>query len=224
MKLKKNIMLAAVLTSFTVGTASAATIIPTNGFNVGTTLPNPDQWGQSYSVTAGGWTMAQTANGGGRIIIGNPIGYGGQATPQEGTGQAQFSNGANGNTTAQSLTHTANNTFSVGDEVTMLFYLAGRNGGDAAATLNVSLVGPDTFSLGSFTAVQGDTSWVLHTSSTATITTAGIYNVRFSFADAPSNTDRTTYLDSVSYSVVPEPSTALLGGLGVLALLRRRRA
>lgn len=220
----KNTRLAAVIATMAMAASShAATIIPTNGFNVGTTLPNPDQWGQNYSVTAGGWTMAQTANGGGRVIIGNPIGYGGQATPQEGTGQAQFSNGANSNTTAQSLTDTANNTFTVGDEVTMLFYLAGRAGGTAAATLNVSLVGADTISLGSFTAVQGDTNWVLTTSNTATITTAGIYNVRFSYANSPDSVDRTTYLDSVSYSVVPEPSTALLGGLGLLALLRRRR-
>jgi uncharacterized protein (TIGR03382 family) len=28
----------------------------------------------------------------------------------------------------------------------------------------------------------------------------------------------------VTFTAVPEPSTALLGGLGVLALLRRRRA
>ncbi len=168
--------------------------------------------------------MAQTASGAGRVVIGNPTGYGGQATPQAGSGQAQFSNGANAGTTAQSITDTANNSFTVGQEVTMLFYLAGRNGGDAAATLNVSLVGPDTFSLGSFTAVQGNTSWVLTTSNTATITTAGVYNVQFSYGNAADTVDRTTYLDSVSYSVVPEPSAALLGGLGMLCLLRRRRA
>jgi hypothetical protein len=30
-------------------------------------------------------------------------------------------------------------------------------------------------------------------------------------------------IDSISYSVIPEPSSALLGGIGMLALLRRRR-
>lgn len=33
-----------------------------------------------------------------------------------------------------------------------------------------------------------------------------------------------TYLDNASLSVVPEPGSAFLGGLGLLALLRRRRA
>jgi hypothetical protein len=31
------------------------------------------------------------------------------------------------------------------------------------------------------------------------------------------------YVDNLSVSVVPEPSTALLSGLGILAMLRRRR-
>lgn len=33
-----------------------------------------------------------------------------------------------------------------------------------------------------------------------------------------------TWYDGVGYEVVPEPSTALLGGIGLLVLLRRRRA
>ena len=37
-----------------------------------------------------------------------------------------------------------------------------------------------------------------------------------------SSADQVSF-SSVSYSVIPEPSTALLGGLGLLILLRRRR-
>ncbi|OYV04763.1 MAG: hypothetical protein CFE26_15145, partial [Verrucomicrobiales bacterium VVV1] len=33
----------------------------------------------------------------------------------------------------------------------------------------------------------------------------------------------TKYIDDVRVTIVPEPSAALLGGLGMLALLRRRR-
>jgi hypothetical protein len=33
-----------------------------------------------------------------------------------------------------------------------------------------------------------------------------------------------TAFDNVRFEVIPEPSAALLGGLGLLALLRRRRA
>lgn len=41
--------------------------------------------------------------------------------------------------------------------------------------------------------------------------------------DFPGNINRTWY-DGVGYEIVPEPSTALLGGLGLFGLLRRRRA
>lgn len=40
----------------------------------------------------------------------------------------------------------------------------------------------------------------------------------------PGNTESWTVLDNVSAMAVPEPSVALLGGLGLLGLLRRRRA
>ncbi|HSP41320.1 MAG TPA: hypothetical protein VLO11_00475 [Luteolibacter sp.] len=48
-------------------------------------------------------------------------------------------------------------------------------------------------------------------------------DVRF-FMTAPSGSGNDGFLDSVSVTVIPEPSAALLGGLGMLALLRRRRA
>ncbi len=41
--------------------------------------------------------------------------------------------------------------------------------------------------------------------------------------DNPGNVNRTWY-DGVGFSAVPEPSVTLLGGLGLLGLLRRRRA
>lgn len=42
--------------------------------------------------------------------------------------------------------------------------------------------------------------------------------------DNASSADATLALDNVRWTAVPEPSVALLGGLGVLGLLRRRRA
>jgi MYXO-CTERM domain-containing protein len=47
---------------------------------------------------------------------------------------------------------------------------------------------------------------------------------RISFSGGTvSNTDQITYLDNVAITGIPEPGAALLGGLGLLALLRRRR-
>lgn len=46
--------------------------------------------------------------------------------------------------------------------------------------------------------------------------------IRIAVPDANTIGDRIIF-DNVSFSVIPEPSTALLGGIGLLALLRRRR-
>jgi hypothetical protein len=56
-------------------------------------------------------------------------------------------------------------------------------------------------------------------------TYTNVTNVKFNDATYFSNDGADLMgLNEVRFTVVPEPSTALLGGLGVLALLRRRRA
>lgn len=47
--------------------------------------------------------------------------------------------------------------------------------------------------------------------------------LRVSFFEGTGSNGREVLIDSISYSVIPEPSSALLGGIGMLALLRRRR-
>jgi hypothetical protein len=55
---------------------------------------------------------------------------------------------------------------------------------------------------------------------TATADDSG--NIHVFIDDAPGNANRTWY-DGVGYEVIPEPGAALLGALGLLGLLRRRR-
>jgi MYXO-CTERM domain-containing protein len=93
----------------------------------------------------------------------------------------------------------------------------GSNNGNSV-TLNLSeafLGTPDVFSAGSTSIIIGDKSWAF---------------MGWTF-DSPineisivggSNTD-SWGIDTVSFTTVPEPGAALLGGLGMLTLLRRRR-
>jgi hypothetical protein len=221
MKFTKNILLAAALASFNVGSASGATVL-TDGFNNGAIT---DNWEANTTTASGQWSITQTT---GRTIAGNPFGYGGQPTaPQAGTGQAQFSNGWSGTGYSASIKDTTGYAFTVGQTVSLNFFMSGRNGADdGTLDLTVALIDVATDavinSFGTFSATDNDNSWQSKTTADYTIVTAGTYGVRFS--TVAEGGDRTTYLDSVSYNVVPEPSTALLGGLGVLALLRRRRA
>ncbi|HEX7262412.1 MAG TPA: PEP-CTERM sorting domain-containing protein, partial [Luteolibacter sp.] len=53
----------------------------------------------------------------------------------------------------------------------------------------------------------------------------GVERIRLTVAQGDTGTGQTAGgFDEVAFSSIPEPSAALLGGLGLLALLRRRRA
>jgi len=55
---------------------------------------------------------------------------------------------------------------------------------------------------------------------------SGVDAIRFNFFDPNGEAiERTVYreIDVIGTATIPEPSDALLGGLGLLALLRRRR-
>ena len=73
---------------------------------------------------------------------------------------------------------------------------------------------------------DGNTAWGVYSVNDAFVSQPnGFY--RFSFGAVSSSPDNTqgNFLDNVAFgvNVVPEPSTALLGAFGALALLRRRR-
>jgi hypothetical protein len=219
MQLKKPMKYASAIASLVLAASShAATTITTDGFNIGSIVET--DWTNGGTVTGGQWSL--TSSGGqSRVVVGNPYGYGGQATPQEGTGQAQFSNGWAGESFTATLTDTVGHYFTAGDQVAINFFSAARTGDSGPLGITVSLVGADTLSYGAFT--PASTSWGENTTSYFTIVNTGTYNVQF--ANVAQGGDRTTYLDSVSYKVeaIPEPTAALLGGLGMLCLLRRRR-
>lgn len=63
----------------------------------------------------------------------------------------------------------------------------------------------------------------LYEASLGTAVADGSGNINIFIDDAPGNANRTWY-DGVGFQLIPEPSVALLGAIGLLGLLRRRRA
>tara|TARA_B110000908_G_C10209349_1_gene429379 strand:- start:325 stop:975 length:651 start_codon:yes stop_codon:yes gene_type:complete len=215
-------MLAATLITFgsLAGGANAATIIATDNFD-GLTYTTETGWNGSGPATTGQWSVAATGGlGSGRTAVDNDsLGYTGVPTPQSGTGYGQFSNGFR-SAWVGTISDTAGHVFGVGDKVSIDFFAAQRTGsGELAFT--IALIGADTLNFaGSFAPTS--TSYDAFNTGEVTITTAGSYNVVFTSV-AQAN-DRTSFIDSVSYSVaVPEPSSTALLGLGGLALMLRRR-
>lgn len=74
---------------------------------------------------------------------------------------------------------------------------------------------------------SGPGSTRVEVTSTTGVIASGVDSIRFRLISAPDGLDNDTVYKEIDVfgtaTVVPEPSTALLGGLGVLALLRRRR-
>lgn len=104
----------------------------------------------------------------------------------------------------------------------------------AAATFDGSSTTPFTWSFsitratattvdlaGAFSGGDGNYSYAMNNPGVPT--TLFTYNVIGILFSNDLNLDQGTF-SNVQYSVIPEPSAALLGGLGMLVLLRRRRA
>jgi MYXO-CTERM domain-containing protein len=95
-------------------------------------------------------------------------------------------------------------------------------------TFTTSPLGVAIYNGASFDTVLGSTTYAAFDSGSKSITVnnvAGGAGIRIAFWQGDSPATTAAGLDNVAVSVtaIPEPSAALLGGLGMLALLRRRR-
>ncbi len=98
--------------------------------------------------------------------------------------------------------------------------IGGRSGGNGNPGLIELTVGTAVSGLSSNQAVLPADGTIL--SFAATSTAGGVITFEYSVTDAIS-TQADTTLNAMSISNIPEPSVALLGALGILGLLRRRR-
>lgn len=114
-------------------------------------------------------------------------------------------------TASATKTSTVNFTTVAADSLVIATYGMGGNGNTSSST--VAANSPLTILTGQ---VIGN-NWAGHNIGTATVAIAG--TAAYSF----NNTNLDTTMTAVAFAPVPEPSSALLGGLGLLALLRRRR-
>lgn len=105
-------------------------------------------------------------------------------------------------------------------DTTLTFYDVGNATNLGHATTGVD---PNTYFTNSSPAVLVvDTDRRLYQVNLGTAVANASGNINVFIDDAPGNVNRTWY-DGVGYQLIPEPSVAMLGTIGLFGLLRRRR-
>lgn len=223
MKLKHTLVLAAAL-GFTSG-AHAAIIVSGSGNNTGFSVSSTDllqtqleSTNDQLSINTGennAWSGGATV---GSLTDGNFL-----TSPEASTGSLVISGG--------SVTYTFNTTTNTfGYDLSQIGIFSGwrDNGRDGIdITISYATVSAPTTFQELARAVQDDVdSQFEHaniTENSAPFLAIGVKSIRFTFNSPENGGAGYKELDVVGVATVPEPSAALLGGLGLLALIRRRR-
>ena len=221
--MKRNPAFLAALAGLTLaGSAGAAVIAGGNGSFETNTYTNPGFFSINglWETTAGsasGWTFSGT----GRWFMQTDNGGNNFGAPQDGD---YYVNIALGELGGYAFSMSAAVTgLTVGNNYSIEFYASERSGITAGTsfTTSVDTTVPTTLTVteASLPAiVSGFSNYVKQTLSfTATATTH-----TFTVSNSRSGSDGSGFLVD-NFTVVPEPSAALLGSLGMLALLRRRK-
>jgi hypothetical protein len=119
------------------------------------------------------------------------------------------------------VTAVANSTGAM--DTTFQLFAAADGGLFSAVGLSGTALNPNTVDL-----IPGDAISSLGAITSANIDLTGLapansYEFRIALRDNSSAGTKTTWIQGIQVSAIPEPSSALIGGLGLLALLRRRR-
>ncbi|BCU77813.1 hypothetical protein llg_25280 [Luteolibacter sp. LG18] len=199
--------------------------------NTTTSTTNPN------TVTTGSVTATASAGG---LTLTNPglnlnsLEYAGSGATFASLTAAKTSSGGDTTTFSGNATYTVAFTLGAAESAQVVFDLSYILNTQENASVTWSVTGPQSVSAISGTITTGTGSTQSITQQTATISTPGTYT--FTLTGAISNNGtitngnnsslsslQLTNIDLKVISSVPEPSSALLLGLGSLALLRRRR-
>lgn len=214
MKLKTSIIAASLLGVAAI--TQAATIAGGNGSFETVTLNAPETFTNAWyltNVTLSGWTYTERTpdiNGAVWFMGGNTYG-----TASDGNYMVNVLSGGVSYFLSSSITG-----LTIGNSYTVYFDARQRSGGGG----NFDVVVDTTVPTGGFNITPASTAWAQQSITfTAEATSHTLSIANFDYA---TNTATATGAGLMvdNFTVVPEPSAALLGGLGTLALLRRRRA
>ena len=123
----------------------------------------------------------------------------------------------------------------VGGETSISFALdvVERNNRNDWGAITISLTGSSSGPIGTFVLNPNNASFtvandILLQQAAGTFSLSALpaqeLFLRISNSSGSDDATQESFIDNVTATVIPEPSAALLGGLGLLALLRRRRA
>jgi hypothetical protein len=236
MKTRTSILFASALAALA-GSAGAAITVTGAGNSTGFTVSSTDLLQTQLSSTTNNLTINSGENGHTGSGYGNDVGTVGNLTDglfQMFNDDNLTSNGArksyaiSGGNITYNLDTTTN---TQGYDISLIgIYTGWQNGGRDGINVQVfysTVSNPMTF-VSLTTATQNGAgqyqSGVITETVSPNLLATGVKSIRFDFSSTQENgASGYKELDVIGTATIPEPSVALLGGLGMLALLRRRR-
>jgi hypothetical protein len=224
--MKLKITSLALITAGLIGSANAALVVSGSGNNTGFSVSTTDLLQTQLASTTNNISINTGENNGwsGGTTVGSLTDGLFPTSPNSSTGSLNISGG--------NVIYTLNTSVNtLGYDITSIGIFSGWND-DGRDGINVTVsyatvANPATF-LDIATAIQDDGSAKFENANITEsvspfVVASGVKAIKFTFNSPENGGAGYKELDVAGVATIPEPHAALLGGLGLLALLRRRR-